>query len=370
MSKVLILGGYGNFGKRIGRLLARSGVPVIIAGRNRQKAEQLVEEFNKDFPGTTITSAVVDADKDNELDRQLKILQPAVVINTCGPFQQKDYRAAQTCIRHAVHYLDLADGRAFVNGITDLDGQARQAGVWIISGASTVPGLSSAVLEKYKDEFQVIDSLVYGISPGQRTERGLATTQGILSYVGQPLQPVPGDKQPRYGWQNIYRQHYPELGARWMASCDIPDLDLLPPRYAIRQIRFSAGMENPLLHFGLWGLSWPVRLGLPLSLPNYAPLLLRLSHLFDRFGSADGGMHIIIKGTGQDGRPHERRWFIIARNGDGPYIPCVPAAVLARKLAGGKLSGAGAAACVGMVTLEEYLVELAGFVVITQTFVT
>jgi hypothetical protein len=43
--------------------------------------------------------------------------------------------------------------------------------------------------------------------------------------------------------------------------------------------------------------------------------------------------------------------------------------VRARKLAGGKLSGAGATACVGMVTLEEYLVELAGFAVIAQTFV-
>jgi uncharacterized protein YbjT (DUF2867 family) len=38
MSKVLILGGYGNFGKRIAHLLTRHNVPVIIAGRDADKA--------------------------------------------------------------------------------------------------------------------------------------------------------------------------------------------------------------------------------------------------------------------------------------------------------------------------------------------
>ena len=38
---VLILGGYGNFGKRIARALAADAIPVVIAGRNREKAEEL-----------------------------------------------------------------------------------------------------------------------------------------------------------------------------------------------------------------------------------------------------------------------------------------------------------------------------------------
>jgi uncharacterized protein YbjT (DUF2867 family) len=39
--KVIILGGYGNFGKRIARLLTRKGIAVIIAGRDRAKAAAL-----------------------------------------------------------------------------------------------------------------------------------------------------------------------------------------------------------------------------------------------------------------------------------------------------------------------------------------
>ena len=39
MRKVLILGGYGNFGQKISTRLAKSGISIIIAGRSKEKAE-------------------------------------------------------------------------------------------------------------------------------------------------------------------------------------------------------------------------------------------------------------------------------------------------------------------------------------------
>ncbi len=174
--------------------------------------------------------------------------------------------------------------------------------VCVVSGASTVPGLSSAVLEHFRSEFAEIDSLKFGISPGQQAERGLATTQGILSYVGKPLKPFPGHRHTVYGWQDLYRQPYPDIGKRWMANCDIPDLDLLPERYGIKSIQFSAGLELSALHLGLWGLSWLVRAGLPLNLPRFAKPMLAASNWFNGMGSADGGMHVIITGKDRDGR--------------------------------------------------------------------
>lgn len=361
VGKVLVLGGYGNFGKRIAEALARSGVPIIIAGRNGGKAGTFAAALKEHYRDAEIDAAVIDAERD--LAANLQRLKPATVVNTCGPFQIKRYEVAEACVAACVHYVDLADGRGFVTGIPALDASAKSVGVWVISGASTVPGLSSAVLEHYRSEFATIESLRYGISPGQKAERGLATTQGILSYVGKPLKAVPGDTKRRYGWQDIYRQTYPVLGARWMANCEIPDLDLLPARYGIKQIQFSAGMENMPLHLSILALSWAVRLGLPLNLPKHAAFLLRASHWFDRFGSADGGMHMIMRGRDASGKPHERRWFIIARDGDGPQIPCVPAIILARKLASGAMPGAGAVPCVGMVTLEESLAELKRFAI-------
>ena len=354
-NRILILGGYGNFGKRLAGALCRDGYSVIIAGRNKDKADELV----KNLPHGLAEAAVFNVDDD--LVSQLEKLKPSVVINTCGPFQNRDYRVAEICINASVHYIDLADGRDFVTGITKLNELAKQKHVAVISGASTVPGLSSAVIETFKDQFSVIDNLTFGISPGQKAERGLATTQGILSYVGKPLKPATGDKKPRYGWQNIYLQHYPTLGYRWMANCDIPDLDLLPQHYGIKSIHFSAGLELWPLHLGLWAMSWLVRLGLPIHLPDYAEPLLRISNWFDGFGSADGGMHVILSGKSHQGKLHRIKWFVIARDGYGPHIPTIPAIILAKKLADKKIMLDGATPCMGLVTLQEFAEELKNY---------
>jgi hypothetical protein len=349
--KVLILGGYGNFGKRIARLLTRKGVAITIAGRDSAKAIA----FAKVLPSELVNIAVFDVKAD--LPSQLEILKPLVVINTCGPFQNADYGIARACIAGDVHYIDLADGRDFVTGITQLDEEAKRQNVVVISGASTVPALSTAVIEHFLPQFSKIDSMVFGIAPGQRAERGLATTQGILSYVGKKLKPCTG-YETRYGWQDTYRQSYPEIGGRWMANCDIPDLDLLPDKYGIKRIRFSAGMEISVIHFGLWLLSWGVRLGLPIDLTKHASALLKVSTCLDFAGSADGGMHVILTGKDKSSRPLTKQWFIIARDGDGPYIPTIPAVVLATKIISGTLFRPGARPCVGMMALEEYLEEL------------
>lgn len=352
--KILILGGYGNFGKRIAVALTKKQLAVIIAGRDKNKAEALAAALPQGL------AEAASFDVQGGLASALEILKPVVVINTCGPFQNSNYDAARICIAHGVHYIDLADGRDFVTGITALDAEAKKNNVSIISGASTVPGLSSAVIEHFLPEFSGIDSLIYGISPGQKAERGLATTRGILTYVGKRLKPFAGHARA-YGWQDIYQQEYPELGKRWMANCDIPDLDLLPARYAIKNISFSAGLELGFLHLGLWALSWAMRLGIPFNLPRYADMLLSASNLLNWLGSADGGMHVIIRGKSTDGKAHERRWFIVAKNGDGPQIPCMPAIILAAKLSRGEKMEAGAYPCLGLVALEDYMAELSAF---------
>lgn len=359
MNQVLILGGYGNFGSRIAAALVKDNISIIIAGRERQKAKSLANKLNKDAAENIISIAAFDANQ--ELSKQLDLLKPAIVINTIGPFQTADYSIAKTCIQHDIHYIDLADARDFVTGITCLHSLAKENNVLVVSGASTVPGLSSAVLDHYKNDFAMIDSLIYGISPGQKAPRGLATTESILTYLGKPLKPWGSHKQTCFGWQNIYRQEYPELGKRWMANCDIPDLDLFPSTYGIKNIRFSAGMENSALHLGMWMMSYLVRMGLPLNLPKHARFLLSLSHIFDLFGTSNGGMHMLIKGTNKKGKPIEIKWFIIAKDNDGPQIPCVPAIILSKKIIQDKLHASGAMPCVGMITLDEYMKELEGF---------
>ena len=90
MNKVLILGGYGNFGKRIARMLTRQNIAVIISGRDANKAKILVQAL----PDGLAEMAVFDVRQ--TLATRLSELAPTVVINTCGPFQTSDYAVAET----------------------------------------------------------------------------------------------------------------------------------------------------------------------------------------------------------------------------------------------------------------------------------
>lgn len=67
---------------------------------------------------------------------------------------------------------------------------------------------------------------------------------------------------------------------------------------------------------------------------------------------------MFLSGEGKDGHALEERFFIIARSGHGPYIPCMPAIMLARRLARGELQMRGAMPCLDLISLEDYLAAL------------
>jgi hypothetical protein len=358
IARVLIIGGYGNFGSYIARALAPDPqVQLLIGGRAKAKAEAFAAQLGSANPaeGHAID---IDGDLAVALDRT----SPDIVIHTTGPFQRQDHRVARACIAHGCHYLDLADARDFVVAIGELDAAARERGVIVVSGASSVPCLTAAVIDRYRPSFTRLDTIDYGISTAQQTNRGLATTSSVLSYVGKPLLRLRDSRMQRvFGWQDTHAVHYPELGLRLFGNCDVPDLDLFPRRYPeVRSIRFAAGHELKILHAGTWMLSWLVRLGFVRSLDAHAERLLRVAFLFDRFGSSRSGFHMILAGEGLDGRPRRVRFFIIARSGHGPFIPCLPSILLAGKLARGEVPVRGAMPCLDLIGLDEYLGALEG----------
>lgn len=349
MTRVLILGGYGNFGSFIAKTLAKeNGIQVIIAGRSQEKAEQYAGQIGAQAIALDITKELVES---------LVQINPDIVIHTSGPFQSQGHDVAEACINHGCHYIDLADGRDFVAGISSYDAEAREKNILVVSGASSVPCLTSALVDHYLPEFETIESLNYGITTAQKTARGLATTAAILGYTGKPFKTlIDGKKRQIYGWKSLRARKYWGLGWRLLGNCDIPDLALFPERYpSLKTVRFYAGLELSVVHLGLWALSWLVRIGLVRRLEKAAPTLLRLSILFDRFGSADSGFHMTIAGIGKNHAPKTLSFELVARSGDGPYIPCIPSILLTKKIATGQMTKTGAMACMGLITLEEYL---------------
>ena len=360
--RILVLGGYGHFGDRICRALAHSAT-LIIAGRDGARAAYaarvLSAETTARAPGAAHEAAHESAALDytaSDLAERLRALRVDAVIHTCGPFQGQSYHVARACVAARAHYIDLADGRAFVAGITELDAAARNSGVLVVSGASTLPALSSAVIDEHRGHFSRLDAIDISIAPGQQTPRGVATLEAVLSYCGKPFTVwEQGHWQTVHGWQGMHRFNYPQFGSRWLARCDVPDLQLFPNHYAgVQRVRFDAGLELALAQWVFWLLAGMVRLGLIGNASRLARILQTWGRHFDWMGSDTGGMHIGLRGTGHDGRPARIDWHLAARRGHGPEIPCIPAIVLARKLAAGSIDTRGAMPCMGLMTLAEF----------------
>nr|WP_277622750.1 DUF2269 family protein [Sphingomonas telluris] len=156
VKRVLIIGGYGNFGGYIARALAQDeNIALLIGGRSQSRADEFAASLNAVNPASGCA-----LDIDGDIAGRLREIGPDFVIHTTGPFQSQDYRVAGAAIEAGAHYCDLADARQFVANIGELDADARAAGVAVIAGASSVPCLTAACIDHYKPHFATLESAV------------------------------------------------------------------------------------------------------------------------------------------------------------------------------------------------------------------
>lgn len=353
MHRVLVVGGAGHFGRIIARRIRESGVHVIITARDAARAERTARQIGCEAARLDIGG--------EDLQAAIERISPDVIISAAGPFQPWNYRLPKAAIASSSHYIDLADNRAYVCGFDALDAAARSRDVLLVSGASSVPALAAAVIDHYAPAFRALEQVDYGISSSERM-LGLATVRGVLAHCGKPFTRLEdGAWSTIYGWDDVSTRRLNSLGARWFASCDVPDLELLPRRYpSLRTVRFRAGTGLRITHYGLWLIARLVRLGLISDASRYARILRAAAVALEPLGDGQSAMFIQLDGTGNQGAPQRRIWELVARRNHGIEIPCIAAVVLARKLASGTVSRRGACACVGLVSLQEYLAELDG----------
>ena len=348
--RVLLIGAAGAFGSRLAAALAAEpGLELIAAGRRPYRLDQLL----RSLPPATLQTATLDRDQLSAAD--LTRLRAAVVIDAAGPFQTATPRVIEASIQAGCHYIDLADGRAFVAAVPRFDAAAGAARVAVISGASSTPALSHAAIDHLTAGWRRIDALRVCISPGNRAAPGLAATRAVLSWTGQPVRVFrDGGWTTAPGWGLTRRVAIPGLGDRLAALAETADLDLLVERYGPRlAAEMLAGLELPILHRGLAAAGLLVRGRLLRSLAPLAPLFHWVAGWCRRAGSDRGGMLVEAVGRDAEDRPAVARWSLVAGDGQGPAVPTLPALALVRRIRDRKLDLRGAAPCVGLIGLAE-----------------
>ena len=365
LKRIVVIGGTGHFGARLCRRLAgEANTELVVASRRQAGSEMLVEELRRSHAAASIDAARLDQSSAG-FPKDLEALRPDIVVHTAGPYQGQDYRVAKSCIEVGSHYIDLADGRDFVCGFSALDPGAKRSGVLLVSGASTLPGLSVAVVDSLRERFDSIEEIEISIAPAHRTPRGTGTIAAVLSYCGRPFEVlVDGNWMTTHGWQSLRRYKYPSLGSRLAAACDVPDLGLLPDYLpGVRTVTFRAALEAQWEQVALWIMAWMVRARMVRS---WRPLVPGFQWLSDRLvglGSDRGGMHVRLRGKTAGGSSKTVTWQLTARSNHGPEIPCTPALILARKLAADKIDARGARPCMGLFTMAEFDKELHDFAI-------
>ena len=299
------------------------------------------------------------ADRNGDLAPLLAKTAPDLVIDAAGPFQGSDYRVPLGCVRAKIPYLDLADARGFVTGVSVLNAEASDAGVAVIAGASTVPALSGAVARELATGLDKIFCVEIAISTPKRATAGASVVVAILSYLGKPIKLWRGRRWDHgFGWQELARETFAlrdgrQLSDRWLALADVPDLDLLPESLPGRPaVIFRAGTESALQTVGLWLLSWPARWFDLQGIVRLTRLLLFLQRLTQRFSSDRSAMCVRLKGKAGGGSV-ERQWTLIASDGDGPEIPTLAAVLLADAILAGKVTP-GAQPAHALLTLAQF----------------
>ena len=346
--RVVILGGYGVFGRFVAKDLAgRPDAQVTIAGRNAEKGEPFASSLGADFrrcdamDSASLKNAVADA---------------WLVINAAGPFAAKDYSIPRTCIEAGCHYIDIADGREYVTDIVELDAAARERNVFVCAGASSTPAITSALVADLQPALGRIRSIKIALSPGNKNPAGVSTIASIMSYVGVPVQVwQDGEWRSRRGWSGGEFVEFPApVGRRRVHLCDVPDLALFPQHFQADDVMFKAGVELPILNFAISAMGLLKRIVPPINLPSLARPLVAMSKLFKPFGTFHGGCAVWVTDTvGQ-----QKSVALVARK-NGPRIPGSPAILLARKLLSDQILDRGAFPCIGFLNLAEFAEFLA-----------
>ncbi|AWH22221.1 SDR family oxidoreductase [Stenotrophomonas sp. ZAC14D2_NAIMI4_6] len=354
--KILVLGGYGVFGGRLVRLLADlAQLELLIAGRTLAAAQAFCATHQGQ---PRVRPLQVDR---RQLAPVLQAERPDLVVDASGPFQdygEHRYSAVEACIAAGIDYLDFADAADFVFGVSAYDAQARAAGVYVLSGVSSFPVLTAAVLRQMATRMDIV-RVEGGIAPSPFAGIGLNVMRAVVGYAGSPVKlrrhgrdghgvglaesrrftvAVPG----RLPLRNLH-----------FSLVDVPDLQVLPPEHpTMTDIWMGAGPVPEVLHRVLNLLAkarW--RFKLP-SLEPCSRLFYTVLNLM-KFGEHRGGMIVRAQGT-SNGAPMEQSWHLLAEADDGPYIPSMAIEAVIRKQLAGERPAPGARAATHALELSDY----------------
>jgi saccharopine dehydrogenase (NAD+, L-lysine-forming) len=147
---ILILGGYGNTGRPLARLLLQeSDAQLVLAGRNLEKAQVLANELNHAFEGNRVRGACVDASDVESMKQAFTGVDFVVVASSTSQFTRQ---VATAALIARIGYLDIQVSTQKITYLKLMAAAIQQADCCFITDGGFHPGLP-ALLVRYVAQF-------------------------------------------------------------------------------------------------------------------------------------------------------------------------------------------------------------------------
>jgi len=170
---LLILGGYGGVGKPLAQLLLKeTGVDLMLAGRNVEKAKATATEFNNNFKGNRVTGIYCDASDTVSLKQALKGVDFLIVASSTAKYVKE---VALAALEEGIDYLDVQYSTKKIALLKSLSPEIEKAGCCFITDGGFHPGLPAALVRYAAQHFNTLEKAKVG-SVIKQDWAGLAIT--------------------------------------------------------------------------------------------------------------------------------------------------------------------------------------------------
>jgi hypothetical protein len=178
--RVIVLGGLGFFGRTAAAELRKLGVHVRTASR-RSGADLQIDANDPD-------------------SIRAEVRHGNIVLDAAGPFQVRTPALIETAIDVGFDVVDLNDDLTYAEMVLTREPQITEAGIRVLSSASTVSAFSAAVMRIVGPESPL--RFTSFLAPATRRTANVGTARSLLRTVGQPIRVLrEGTLQTVCGWR-------------------------------------------------------------------------------------------------------------------------------------------------------------------------
>ena len=178
---VVVLGGAGSVGAETVRQLNQRGkfAKIIVADRNIEDAQRLAQKVGAEASEIDVTDS----------HALLELIKGTnAVLNTAGPFFLYGTDVIRCAIEARVPYADVNDEEEPILELfsnDDVDRAARDAGIPLVVGLGTSPGLTNILTRYGAQEFDTVESVQIALATGPWTRGFAVWSHHLHAHSGQ-----------------------------------------------------------------------------------------------------------------------------------------------------------------------------------------